>query len=156
MSPTKTLGFVALVSFVAIFFILWFVLNENVLNEATSSVSGSASSLMLCEFKSQRIPTNCAPLPDDQKERVITAIRQAHAAPTPSHGKRQREYVLKIMKSGNGDSVTTKCFVLVEYEDFESSLYLLPIKTGENCSGETFKYAAGSIRLQNFLRPADQ
>jgi hypothetical protein len=155
MSPTKTLGFVALVSFVAIFFILWIVLNENVLSEATSSVSDSVSSLMLCEFKSQRMPTNCAPLPDDQKERVITAIRQAHAAPTPSHGKTQREYFL-IVNSGNGDSVTTKCFVLAEYEGFESSLYLLPIKTGKNCSGETFKYAAGSIRLQNFLRPADQ
>ena len=154
--PTKTLGFVSLVSFVAFFFILMIALNENVLNEATSSVSGSASSLMLCAFTSQRIPTNCTPVPDDQKERVITAIRQAHAAQTPSHGKQQRQYVLKIMKSENGRSVTTKCFVLVEYEDFESSLYLLPIETGKNCTGETFKYAAGSIRLQNFLRPANQ
>jgi hypothetical protein len=155
VTRANALWSIGAISFVAIVLIARMVLNESVLSSATNSVSGSATSVMLCEFTSNRMPTRCTGLADKQKESAIKAIRSAHEAQPPGHGIRKTEYVLKIGNSDNGE-VATKCFVIVEYAGFERDLYLLPIKTGKNCSGETFDYAAGSIRVENFLHPPNQ
>jgi hypothetical protein len=152
MTRAKRFWPAILALFAAAFFIVRNTLNQNVLDDATSSVSGSVTSLMLCEAKSDRIPTKCAPLADDKKEQAITAIRRAQKADPPGHCNQQSAYVLKIVESGDGEGATTKCFSLIECAGFESDLYLRRIRTGKNCSGETFKVVGGSIRLENFLR----
>jgi hypothetical protein len=99
---------------------------------------------------SNEIPTGCAPVVD--VDEVAKQIRQAHKSEPPSHGERKREYFLKIISGAHDSVVVTACFVLVEYVGIERELYLWKVETEKNCSGQTFKYGAGSVRISNFLR----
>ncbi len=155
MSRRSVLWSFVLLVFVAAVLAWRFAINRNLAADAASSVSGQVTSILLCELISNRMPTGCVPLEEQKKERAITAVRQGSAAEAPSHGIRKSEYLLKI-NSTSGAKLRTECFVLVEYAGFAQELYLLPIRTGENCTGDTFKYAPGSIRVKNFLRPENQ
>jgi hypothetical protein len=156
MTRTNALWSFVVLAFVAIVLVWRFAINRSLTADVTSSVSGQVSSIMLCDLISNQISTRCVSLEKEEKERAINAVRLGSAAATPSHGSRKSEYLLKIMNSTTNDNVSTKCFVLVEYVSFERDLYLLPIRAGEDCSSDTFKYAPGSIRVRNFLHPAKQ
>jgi hypothetical protein len=138
--------------FAAIFFARIFQEDQAVLDNVLSSVSTPPKSISLCAFASSDIPADCGSLNGEQVEIVSESLRQARRSPTPSHGSRKIAYFMKIAKEQK-DAVSpeVRCFIAIEYVNFESELYLLPIETEEGCSGGRFKYLAGSAVTTNFL-----
>ena len=129
------------------------MLNREVVDTTMKLVSQGEPSLTVCELKSNQISSSCKALEGDTRERALRAIRLGKSSEMPSHGSRVREYLLKVTNfSNNSSTKKTTCFVLAEYGGFESDLYLLPIDAGSDCSGGTFKYLVGAIRVSNFLR----
>jgi hypothetical protein len=148
------LSLVALALFTSV--LVWrFTINKSLSSEVAASVAGQVSSVMLCALVADKMPTSCVPLDKGQADQAINALRVGSTAETPSHGIRKSEHLFKIVNTTPNDSFT-KCFVLVEYVGFERDLYVLPVLTGKDCSGDTFKYAPGSVRIRNFLHSEKQ
>lgn len=147
----KFLAILAVLSCSAIVLIVYRA-NQSVLTDAIDSVSGSVTSMSLCDLESNRIPTSCTQISSEEEIDLANEIRRAQMAPPPSHGIRKKEQFLKISQKAIGGEVATTCFAMVEYDGFELELFLLRLETDKNCTGTTFKYGAGSIRLVNVLR----
>jgi hypothetical protein len=107
------------------------------------------TAINLCDLISNEIPQKCVPV--SHVDKVISQIRQAQKSQTPSHGIRKRASFLKIIRKTPDGTAKIACFVAAQYAGFEQEIYLLKISAGENCSGSTFKYEAGSLRIANFL-----
>jgi hypothetical protein len=151
MSRRSVLWFSVVFAVVAAMLAWRLAINRHLAGEAGNSVSGEVKSILLCALISNRMPTQCSPLDGQERERAVNALRQGSAAEAPGHGIRENEYMLKIVNATDGGNPRTECFVLVEYAGFAQDLYLLPIRAGENCAGDTFNYSLGSIKVKNFL-----
>lgn len=135
-----------------IFILVLYISYQRVLTDVTNSVTGKVQSISTCNLTSSwQIPRECEQHASTDALKIITALQHAEVAVTPSHGRRQKDLLLKIATNSKDTTIVVRCFVVVEYVNFKQELYLLPIETGENCSGGTFKYVAGSVKVDNFL-----